>query len=176
MPTAKLVELRAQTDDDEVPLHRIAADLDTWEERSPRSPAPLTLAAYRERLASGVLDGSAVFVIAVDGEAVGTVSLFHEDPLARHAEVGVALLAQARGKGYGTEALRLIVAFAFTRRNLRRVHLSVLGSNAAALASYRKAGFVEEGRRREHCWVRGRYEDEIAMGLLRDEWRSTDAP
>jgi RimJ/RimL family protein N-acetyltransferase len=30
---------------------------------------------------------------------------------------------------------------------------------------------VEEGRHREHCWVRGRYEDEVAMGLLRDEWR-----
>ncbi|HKC28399.1 MAG TPA: GNAT family protein [Jatrophihabitans sp.] len=48
----------------------------------------------------------------------------------------------------------------------------VLASNAAGIASYRKVGFVEEGRHREHCWVRGHYEDEIAMGLLRSEWEA----
>jgi len=172
MLTGKLIELRARTDDDETVLHQIAADLDTWEERSPRAPGPLTLAAYRERVTSRALDGDTALVIAVDGQAIGTVSLFHEDPLARHAEVGVALAAEARGKGYGTDALRLLVEFAFTRRNLRRVYLAVLASNAAALACYRKVGFIEEGRLRQHCWVRGCYEDEVAMGLLRAEWRS----
>jgi len=171
MLTGKLIELRALTDDDEAVLYRVAADIDTWEERSPRSPAPLTLAAYREREAKFVLAGDTRFVVAVDGQAIGTVALFNEDPLARHAEVGIALLADSRGNGYGTEALRLIVGFAFTRRNLRRVYLSVLASNTGAMAAYRKVGFVEEGRHREHCWVRGSYQDEVAMGLLRSEWR-----
>ena len=166
-----LVELRAKTDDDEDVLYRIAADLGTWEERTPASPAPLSRAAYRARVASGALDGDADFVITVGGRAVGRVSLFREDPLARHAEVGIALLPDERGRGYGTDALRLAVDFAFVRRNLRRVYLWVLASNEAAIASYRKVGFVEEGRHREHYWVRGRYEDEVAMGLLRSEWR-----
>ena len=172
MLTGKLIELRALTDDDEAVLYRVAADIDTWEERSPRSPAPLTLAAYREREAKFVLAGDTRFVVAVDGQAIGTVALFNEDPLARHAEVGIALLADSRGNGYGTEALRLIVGFAFTRRNLRRVYLSVLASNTGARPAYRKVGFIAEGRLREHCWVRGRYEDEVAMGLLRSEWRA----
>ena len=72
MLTANSVELRVQTDDDEAVLYRIAADLDTWEERSPRSPAPLTLAGYRERVTSGTLEGNAVFVVALDGRAVGS--------------------------------------------------------------------------------------------------------
>jgi RimJ/RimL family protein N-acetyltransferase len=46
----------------------------------------------------------------------------------------------------------------------------VIESNRAGIAAYRRLGFVEEGRRREHCWVRGRYEDEILMGLLRSDW------
>ena len=92
--------------------------------------------------------------------------------MARHAEVGIGLVAEARGLGHGAAALRLLVEFGFTRRNLRRLHLEVTASNTGAIGSYRKVGFVEEGRQREHNWVRGQYEDEVTMGLLRSEWRS----
>lgn len=171
MLTGDLVELRAQTDEDEPVLYRIAADLASWEQRSARSPEPLTLTAYRQRRADPAASDSAAFTITVDGDVVGSCALSHEDPLARHAEIGIALRSERRGQGYGTDALRLLVEFAFTRRNLRRVYLVALASNAAALAAYAKVGFAEEGRHREHCWVRGRYEDEVAMGLLRSEWR-----
>jgi RimJ/RimL family protein N-acetyltransferase len=171
MLTAGPMQLRAQTDDDEALLYRIAAELDTWEQRGPKAPQPLTLAAYRRAQAERGEDGSVEFVVTVDGALVGRSTLFHLDPLARHAEVGIALLAEARGQGYGTAALRLIVDFGFTRLNLRRLHLVVLESNAGAIAAYRKVGFVEEGRHREHAWVRGQYQDEVTMGLLRSEWR-----
>jgi RimJ/RimL family protein N-acetyltransferase len=170
MLTGTLVQLRPESDEDEAMLYGLAADLETWEERTPRSPGPLTLAAFRQTRAERGDDGSVEFVVAVGGSALGRCTLFHEDPLVRQAEVGVALVADARGRGYGTDALRVLVEFAFTRRNLRRLYLSTLASNAAALASYVKVGFVEEGRRREHCWVRGRYDDEVEMGLLRSEW------
>jgi RimJ/RimL family protein N-acetyltransferase len=166
------VALRARTDGDEDVLFRLRADLDTWEERNPEPPAPLSLAAYRESRSGDATSADVRFVITLDGAPVGSAGLFHEDTLARYAEVGIALLAEARGQGVGTEALRQLVEFAFVRRNLRRLHLVVIASNTAAIASYAKLGFVEEGRRREHCWVRGRYEDEVLMGLLRSEWRS----
>ena len=172
MLTSGSLELRTQTDDDEAVHYRLAADLDTWEERSPASPKPLTLAAFRTARAGRDNDVSVEFVITVDGVAVGRCTLFDEDPLARHAKVGIGLVAEARGRGYGTAALRLLVDFGFTRRNLRRLHLRVTASNAGAIASYRKVGFVEEGRGREHNWVRGRYEDEVTMGLLRSDWHA----
>jgi RimJ/RimL family protein N-acetyltransferase len=164
------VGLRAQVEADEQVLYRIWSDLDTWEQRSSSPPAPLPLHEFRERLAAGGLKGDADFVITLDGEAVGRCTIFHEDALARWGEVGIALIPEARGSGVGTAALAQLIAFAFVRRNLRRLHLTVLASNAAGIAAYRKVGFVEEGRRREHCWVRGRYEDEVLMGLLRSEW------
>jgi RimJ/RimL family protein N-acetyltransferase len=164
------VGLRAQVDDDEQMLYRIWSELDTWENRSSTPPAPLSLAEFRQRSAVGAFAGNADFVITADGAPVGRCTLFHEDALARHAEVGIALVPEARGLGVGTAALAQLIDFAFQRRNLRRLHLSVLASNVAGLASYRKLGFVEEGRRREHCWVQGAYEDEIVMGLLRSEW------
>lgn len=174
MPTPPVVTLRARTDADLDALYSIAADLDTWEERSPGRPATPSREAWQARLTAREADpGSDVsFVIDVDGAAVGNIGLFDMDDLARHAEVGIALIPTARGRGIGTEAMRQILEYAFLRANLRRVHLEVISSNAAAIRSYEKAGFVVEGRQREHAWVRGRYEDIVRMGLLRAEWRA----
>ena len=68
------VSLRTRTDDDLDMLYRIASDLDTWEERDPASPAPLTRAAYEARLAraSENPDQFVAFVIDLDGTPVGT--------------------------------------------------------------------------------------------------------
>lgn len=171
MPSQTPVKLRARTDADFDVLFAIAAELDTWEERNPSAPAPLARSAFEARLAQTEADSAKNirFVIDAAGEAVGSVSLFGVDGFARYAEVGIALLAEFRGKGIGTAAIAQIVEFAFTRWNLRRVQ--VIASNLAAIRAYEKAGFVVEGRQREHAWVRGRYEDIVVMGLLRSEWR-----
>ena len=60
------------------------------------------------------------------------------------------------------------LSFGFVRGNLRRVHLEVIASNTAAIRSYEKAGFVVEGRQREHAWVRGHYEDMVRMGAVNE--------
>ncbi len=171
MPDLPTVSLRTRTDDDLDVMYRISADLDTWEERGPSEPGPLTRAVFDARLARAA-DGdasgpAAVFVVDVDGTAVGSASLFGFDPFARHAEAGISLVPEARGRGVGTAALRQLVEFGFVRRNLRRIHLQAIASNTGALRSYEKAGFVVEGRLREHAWVRGAYEDIVLMGILR---------
>lgn len=171
--TQPTVSLRARTDADIEVLYRIAADLSTWEERGPSSPAPLTEDAYRARLSESEAAGSDPrFVIDADGVAVGFIGLFDFDHLARHAEIGIALVSEVRGRGIGTAAIEQIVDFAFVRCNLRRLHLEVIESNQGAIRAYEKAGFTVEGRQREHAWVRGRYEDIVRMGLLRSQWRA----
>lgn len=167
------VTLRARTEGDLDVLFRLAADLTTWEERGPSSPAPLTRAAFEARLTRADDEesaGSVRFVVEVDGVAVGSVSLFEFDELARHAELGIALVQEARGRGIGTLAISQIVEFAFVRRNLRRLHLQAIASNVGAIRAYEKAGFVIEGRQRQHAWVRGAYEDIVLMGVIRSEW------
>ena len=168
------VTLRARTEADHDVLYRLAADLATWEERNPSPPAPLTRSAYDARLARADSDesGNVRFVIEVDGVAVGTIGLFEVDGYARHAEVGIALVPEARGRGIGTTAITQLVDFAFTRHNLRRLHLQAIASNVGALRAYERAGFAVEGRLREHAWVRGAYEDIVLMGLLRSDWRA----
>ena len=149
--------------------------MDTWEERNPDAPRPLTRDQFDARIARAADSdaGEAVsFVVDLDGSAVGGAALFNFDLLARHAEAGINLLPTARGRGIGSAATALLVEFGFVRRNLRRIHLQAIASNAAAIRAYEKAGFVVEGRQRQHAWVRGSYEDIVLMGILRSEQTS----
>jgi RimJ/RimL family protein N-acetyltransferase len=74
------------------------------------------------------------------------------------------------GKGYGTDAMRVILRYAFTELNLHRVSLTVFEYNPRAIRSYEKAGFVPEGREREAVFRSGKHWDMIFMSILREEW------
>jgi RimJ/RimL family protein N-acetyltransferase len=78
------------------------------------------------------------------------------------------------GRGYGTEATRLMLGHAFRNLALHRVALSVFEFNQRAIRSYRRCGFQVEGRAREAIWREGRWWDEITMSILEPEWRSAD--
>jgi RimJ/RimL family protein N-acetyltransferase len=89
----------------------------------------------------------------------------------RDAWVSIGLgLSADWGQGYGTDAMRLLLRYAFTELNLERVSLSTYGYNERAHRSYLKAGFKLEGRQRE--WLRRDDQrwDMVYMGILRDEW------
>jgi RimJ/RimL family protein N-acetyltransferase len=165
------VRLRARTDADLDALFAVAADLDTWEERNPGLPAPLTRERFQARLAA-VPDDAVSFVVEADGAAVGSAGLHGIDWFDRHAEAGISLAPHARGRGVGTAAITQLVEYGFVRGNLRRIHLQAIASNVAAIRAYEKAGFVVEGRLRQHAWVRGGYENIVLMGILRSEQRA----
>jgi RimJ/RimL family protein N-acetyltransferase len=175
MSDVPTVLLRARTDDDLDVLFGISADLATWEERNASAPGTLTRAKFDARLARAddeAAEDVVAFVVDVGGTAVGSASLFGFDMFARHAEAGISLVPEARGRGIGTAAIAQLVDFGFVRRNLRRIHLQAIASNTGAIRAYEKAGFVVEGRRRQHAWVRGGYEDIVLMGILRSEHNS----
>ena len=180
MPTTAIVSLRPSREDDLDLLFAIAADLDTWEERSPQAPRPLLRETFDARRARNAAhdgpDAAVSLVIDADGAAVGSATLFGFDLLARHAEVGISLERNARSRGIGTAAIVQLVDFGFARHNLRRIHLQAIASNTAAIRAYEKAGFVVEGRQRQHAWVRGGYEDIVRMGVLRSEWAEATRP
>lgn len=74
------------------------------------------------------------------------------------------------GKGYGTEALQLVVEYAFEMLNLHRLSLSVFEYNPRAIRAYEKVGFVHEGCQPESVRRNGRWWGTLSMGLLRSEW------
>ena len=80
--------------------------------------------------------------------------------------------AEERRMGYGTQALRMLLRFAFAELNLHRVTAQVPEYNEGAIAVYRKAGFTEEVRRRKALERDGHRWDFLTFGLLKDEWQS----
>lgn len=80
--------------------------------------------------------------------------------------------AVRRGQGIGTEAMRLVLRYAFHELNLYRICLTVFSYNEAAVRLYEKLGFVREGVHREHLLRGGQRYDMFLYGLLRREWEN----
>ena len=79
--------------------------------------------------------------------------------------------AEDRGKGYGSQALKMLLRFAFAELNLFRLSAIVPDYNSAAIRLLAKHGFVEEVRRRQSLERDGRRWDLLVFGLLAEEWR-----
>jgi RimJ/RimL family protein N-acetyltransferase len=79
--------------------------------------------------------------------------------------------AEDRGRGYGSQALKMLLRFAFSELNLFRLSAIVPEYNSAAIRLLKKQGFIEEVRRRQSLERDGRRWDLLVFGLLADEWR-----
>jgi RimJ/RimL family protein N-acetyltransferase len=104
---------------------------------------------------------------------IGTTELDHVDHRHRTAEFSIGIGDAAfRGKGYGTEATRLVLDYAFTVLGLANVMLVVYEFNLAGRRAYEKAGFRECGRRHGAHWMGGRAWDVVYMECLAGDFTS----
>jgi RimJ/RimL family protein N-acetyltransferase len=105
------------------------------------------------------------------GRVIGEVRLDRVDLNDRRASLAIGIFdGHCLGRGFGTEAIRLVLDFAFERLNLHRISVRVLAYNHRAIRAYQKCGFVIEGREREAAFVNGEWHDDIMMGLLNHEF------
>ena len=111
-------------------------------------------------------------VVRRTGRLVGGCALHRIDAKNRSASLGIFIGAKnAWGRGHGTEALRLLVGYAFDTLNLNRVWLHVFEDNQRAIRCYEKVGFKHEGLLRQDYFRAGRYWNTVVMGILRGEWQ-----
>lgn len=113
-----------------------------------------------------------IFAIeTVEGRHIGSVGLHSIHPRDRSAEAGIFIGEREYwGKGYGTEAMRLMLGFGFGQLNLHRIFLHVYAYNERAIRSYLKCGFVREGVLRQAVFKNGKYSDVLVMGILQPEF------
>ena len=104
-------------------------------------------------------------------EMIGTVGLHEVDNINRTATLGIFIGNKNYwSKGYGTEAIQLILDFGFNYLNLNNIELALMEFNQRALKRYEKCGFKEIGRRRKSKFINGRYYDSILMDILAEEF------
>lgn len=105
------------------------------------------------------------------GRRVGLASIDDLDVLARVARIGATILdPHERGKGFGTDAHRVLVSYLFRHRALGRVEAFVGAGNSAARAVLSRIGFSLEGTLRSRLFAHGQRHDVAVYGLLADEW------
>jgi ribosomal protein S18 acetylase RimI-like enzyme len=152
-----VIETRPATDEDRLPLAKMFAAV--AEERDGiASEPPVDVEA---RAAMWRLDGT--IVALVDGELAGSI---HVDASVHgYGEIGMAVAREWRGRGVGSALMEAAIEWA-RERGLHKLSLGVFAHNAAAIALYRKFGFVEEGRRVRHIRRKnGELWDLVEMGL-----------
>lgn len=106
-----------------------------------------------------------------DGRFLGDLALNEVDADNESAVFRIALAPGAAGRGYGTEAIRLVLGFAFETVGLHRVSLEVYDFNSRARRAYEKCGFTAEGVLRDALRWEGKWHDAVVMAILAPQWR-----
>jgi len=172
--TGRLVTLRRHVPQNVVAFRRWYADPEIARlaryQQTPMRPEEI------ERFFAARVVGPDALAMAVHeratGRLIGTCAFSQLD-----GENGSALYhitigePDAWGRGFGTEATRLMIDHAFGTLGLHRIALFVFEFNERAIRAYKRCGFVVEGRSRESIWRDGRWWDELAMSILQSDWR-----
>lgn len=108
-----------------------------------------------------------------DDQVIGEGGLFNA--LSPHRNAWLAIGIGERGlwgKGYGADAVNVLLRFGFQELNLHRINLGTFGYNMRAIRAYEKIGFVHEGAWRGALKRYGKRWDSMAMGILKREWEA----
>ena len=153
--------------------------LNDWEVRrfmAPVLPHPFTLQDEEEwfNRQRGEQDARHFAILTrAEGRLIGNCGLHQIDWTNRHAIFGVFIgNKEYWGRGFGTDATRTLLRYAFEEANLNRVELEVFSFNTRAIHMYDKCGFKLEGTRRQALFREGQLHDEHIMAILRDEWQT----
>lgn len=111
------------------------------------------------------------FIICTkDERPIGSVYLRDIDRIHHKAEYGIFIGERdALKKGYGTQAAKLIITYAFEKLKLHKLMLRVLAENEQAKRSYEKAGFIQEAYLKDEVFLEGQYKDVIYMAVIHEE-------
>ncbi len=114
--------------------------------------------------------GRLTFAIVHEGAHVGNCGFNYINFRDGEAEVFIYLAAEHRGKGFGKDAMALLLDYAFGELRLNRVAAKVLSSNAPGVKLFEALGFIREGILREAAYRGGRYQDVYLYAILRSDW------
>ena len=101
-----------------------------------------------------------------DNQTIGCIDLFDFDPLHLRAGIGIMIVDDQRGKGYASEALDMVIDYAFDRLKLHQLYANVLKSNEASLALFKRKHFQEIGVKKEWIRIKDSWMDEILLQRL----------
>lgn len=170
------IYMRKMTADDAALYHSWRNDMEVMNSTSPYIDV-YTLedtAAFVNQVILGSSSSKSYILIAKEADKpIGIASLIQIDAKNRNAECILDIGEKTYwGQGYGAEAMKLLLDYAFLEMNLHRVSLRVFSFNDRAIQLYKKIGFQQEGISRQSIFRNGTWHDIIHMGILQSEHES----
>lgn len=166
------VLLRPMKREDIARMHELSQDPELYmlDCDYPR-PMPIEVAQASYENAVKKDDNAAHFAIEADGQYIGGITLMRLNDRNGNCELGIGIGDRAYwGRGYGRDAVRLILHYGFHFLGKRRIELTTHAKNERAIRCYHACGFVKDGRPRKVLWLAGEYADLVNMSILREEW------
>jgi RimJ/RimL family protein N-acetyltransferase len=170
----KLIRLRAIEPEDAEAAH--ASGQDTEMDRlvdATHLPNSRVVARQRAEQAAArdpEADQAELMIETLDGKAVGSLSVGHTDRRNRVFGFGIGLGRDHWRKGYGTEAVVLLLRFYFGELGYQKVDVGVYDFNQPSIRFFEALGFEHEGRRRRAYFTRGKYHDLVLLGMTSEEF------
>jgi diamine N-acetyltransferase len=103
----------------------------------------------------------------IPAQTIGSIDLFDFDPFHRRAGIGILIITPERNKGYASEALDLLISYAFTLLNLHQLFCNISAENQSSIELFKKHGFKECGRKKDWVWNDGNWHDELIFQYIR---------
>jgi RimJ/RimL family protein N-acetyltransferase len=179
MLRGELTGLRARLPEDVDILHaelyndvetRVRADSRPWMPL-PSGPGSPYWVEHQAGEASRAADAAIFSVVDLaTADLAGEALLWAIDRHNRSAHVGISLRPAFRGRGFGTDTVRVLCRYGFAILGLHRLQIETLTDNHAMIAIAGQAGFVREGVTRGSDWVNGAFADCVILGLLAEEF------
>ena len=116
------------------------------------------------------IDKKYISIVNEKGVVVGYITYREINEFKNVYVLGIAISQNFWNRGYGQDAINVLLNYLFMDMAAYRVELEVLDFNLRAIQCYKKCGFIEEGKKRKTCFSYGSYRDIIIMGILRDEF------
>ncbi len=168
----KKVTLRAMRPQDLPYIMEYVNDYETYSSFTDSAPMPKTEAFQTLWMEHATREDLITFAIAdrTTDEFLGTIQLRDINRACHRSLFSIILRPDTRGKGYGTDALRVLLQFAFSELNLHKVTLTVYEGNEGGKRLYEKCGFQYEGRLRQQVYRQGHYHNQLVYSILEREF------
>ncbi len=146
---------------------------------------PTLWRSYSEEQLTGLLEdwhdqpAYVVYVITEKetGDIIGLANLDGINLINGNSEMGIAITrTDKQGQGFAKEALSILINYCFDEMRLHRVYARIIEANEGSVALFKRLGFKEEGRMREHVHRSGKFLDMLFFGLLKEEWQDKSSP
>lgn len=174
MYSGKLVKLRAYKEEDIEKAVEFINDEEVKKLMDSTIPFPMTKWQEEDWVRSRKANTDFTYDFAIEdlktGKYIGGCSINECDVKNRTCVVGIMIGDKEYwGKGYGSDALKILIKFIFEEVNMNKIKLNVFAFNNRAIACYKKVGFKEEGILRKEIYRSGKYYDEIIMAMFKGE-------